>query len=101
MGAVRRRPGPSTMMGRRRGGGSGDLMQSQDDPVVVGVDGSAAALAAVRSAAAEAAARKVGLRLVHAFAWSPHDAERPYAELRDGAAALLDRAVATARRIAP
>lgn len=76
-------------------------MHSEDAPVVVGVDGSAAGLAAVRAAVAEAAARGVGLRIVHAFAWSPHDAELPYQQLRDDAAELLERAVATAVRVTP
>ncbi|GAA0806638.1 universal stress protein [Spirilliplanes yamanashiensis] len=76
-------------------------MHPEDGPVVVGVDGTAAALHAVRTAAGEAAARGAELRVVHAFAWSPHDAERPYQQLRDEAAALLDRAVATAVRLAP
>jgi len=40
-------------------------------PVVVGVDGSARGLAAVGVAAAEAAMRRRGLRIVHAFEWPP------------------------------
>lgn len=39
-------------------------------PVVVGIDGSPSALRAVRWAATEAARRRVGLRVVTAFAWT-------------------------------
>jgi nucleotide-binding universal stress UspA family protein len=76
-------------------------MQGDDAPVVVGADGSAAGLAAVRAAAAEAAARGVALRVVHAFAWPLHAPQRAYPDLREEAAAVLERAVLTATRSAP
>lgn len=39
-------------------------------PVVVGVDGSETALGTARCAADEAARRRSGIRLVHAFGWT-------------------------------
>jgi nucleotide-binding universal stress UspA family protein len=76
-------------------------MHGDDAPVVVGADGSAAGLAAVRTAAAEATALGVALRVVHAFAWPLHAPQRAYPDLREEAAAVLERAVLAATRTAP
>jgi nucleotide-binding universal stress UspA family protein len=70
-------------------------------PVVVGANGTAAGLAAVRTAAVEAVARGRALRVVHAFTYAPYDAGQPYDVLRQAAADILERALLTARRVAP
>jgi nucleotide-binding universal stress UspA family protein len=77
-------------------------------PVVVGVDGSPSALRAVEWAVAEAGRRKVGLRLVTAFAWTPDNVvgnpalgERNRDQLLGVAHRQLAQATATAARINP
>lgn len=73
-------------------------------PVVVGVNETSAGLAAVRLAAREAVARGVELRVVHAFTWPDHRfgrAPQEYAPARRAASAVVDRAVAAARRSTP
>jgi nucleotide-binding universal stress UspA family protein len=64
-------------------------------PVVVGVDGSGGAQRAVRFAAAEAAARRVPLRVITAFAWVPDSVREP-ARRRHYRSLVLRRAWRTA-----
>jgi len=79
---------------------------------VVGVNGTAAGLAAVRLAAREAVSRGRQLRIVHAFTWPDkqwpgprgtevRDLDIQYDEARRTASAILDEAVATAKRSTP
>jgi nucleotide-binding universal stress UspA family protein len=76
-------------------------------PVVVGVDGSDGARRALAWAAAEAVRRRVGLRLVTAYAWAPygHPGLGPSIEraedLERAARQVLEDAVEVARRSAP
>lgn len=73
--------------------------------VVVGIDGSPATEDAVRWAAAEAAARRTGLLLVHAFTWPGFprpllDGELPPG-FRAGADQVVEDAVELARKLEP
>jgi len=77
-------------------------------PVVVGVDGSARGLAAVGVAAGEAALRRRGLRIVHAFAWPPPGwsmtsgrALPPRAPARERAEACVTEAAEVAAKLLP
>jgi len=71
-------------------------------PVVVGVNGTAAGLAAVRLGAREAVARGRPLRVLHAFSWpGPAYDGRDYASARHEASAIVEEAVATAKRSTP
>ncbi len=77
-------------------------------PVVVGVDGSEIALQAVRAAAREAAARRLPLRIVHAFIWplmrvplGPAPGAPADGGLRNQAQRYVDEAVAEAGKAAP
>jgi nucleotide-binding universal stress UspA family protein len=71
-------------------------------PVIVAVNGTAAGLAAVRLGAREAVARRLDLRVVHAFNWSTaHPGDLDYAAARQHATTIVDEAVASARRSTP
>src|SRR5690242_17068270 len=74
-------------------------------PVVVGIDGSPATEAAIRWAVAEAAARRTGLLLVHAFSWPgyprPLTTGTPSPAFRAGADQVLAESIAVARKADP
>lgn len=76
--------------------------------VVVGADGSASSLAAVETAAREAAWRRAGLRVVHAFLWpamhvplGPSNLGPAEGGLRHAAQRVVAEAVERARSAAP
>jgi nucleotide-binding universal stress UspA family protein len=76
-------------------------MRTPDEaPVVVGFNGTAAGLAAIRLGAREAVARDLELRVVHAFTW-PRRHGVDYPSARHDATALVDAAVAAAKRSTP
>lgn len=73
--------------------------------VVAGIDGSPAAEAAIRWAAAEAASRRTGLLLVHAFIWPefpvPLGASDVAPGLRAGADKIVRESVELAKKLEP